>query len=92
MAFSTTGIRRGTAGDLKLTAGDWSGSAGDANGTFNVEGGRVYLSEWTSFDSANGPCQKIPSFISTNAGTGVITISIANRQTVTAGRFVVIHA
>lgn len=92
MAFATSGVRRGTAGDLKLTAGDWSGLAGDTNGTFNIEGGRVYFSEWTSFDSANGPSQRIPSFISSNAGTGVITISIANRQTVTAGRFIVIHA
>lgn len=92
MAFATNNIRRGTAGDLKLTAGDWTGSAGDVNGTFNIEGGRVYFSEWTSFDSSNGPSQRIPSFISSNAGAGVITISVANRQTVASGRFLIVHA
>lgn len=91
MAFATTNIRRGTAGDLKLTAGDWSGSAGDANGTFAVEGGRVYLSKWSSLDSTNGPGQEISSFIS-STGSTTITISVANRQTVAVGRFIVIHA
>lgn len=92
MAFTTSNIRKGTAGDLKLTAGDWAGSAGDANGTFSVEGARVYVSEWTSFDASNGPTQDVPSFISSNAGTGVVTLSVANRQTVAAGRFFIVHA
>ncbi len=92
MAFATANVRRSAFGDMKVTAGDWSGSAGDANGTFNVEGGRVYLVRFDSQDSANGPEQEVPVFISTNAGTGVITLSIGNRSTVVSGRFIVIHA
>lgn len=91
MAFNTSNIRRGTAGDLKLTAGDWTGSSGDANGTFNVEGGRIYLCEWSSFDNSNGPSQEVPSYISSSTN-GVMVVSVANRQTVASGRFVIIHA
>ncbi len=91
MAFATANIRTGRFGDLKVTAGDWSGSAGDANGTFNVEGGRVYLSRFDSQDSANGPEQEVPVFISSTSGS-VITLSIANRSTVVSGRFIIISA
>lgn len=91
MAFATSNVRKSAFGDLKVTAGDWTGSVGDANGTLAVEGGRVYLSEFTSQDSSNGPGQEISSFISTT-GSNTITLSIANRQTVAAGRFIIIHA
>lgn len=92
MSFATANVRKGAFGDLKVTAGDWTGSAGDANGTFNVEGGRVYLARFDSQDSSNGPEQEVPVFISTNAGTGVITLSVANRSTVATGRFIIISA
>jgi hypothetical protein len=92
MAFATSNVRKSAFGDLKVTAGDWTGSAGDSNGTLNVEGGRVYLARFDSQDSTNGPEQEIPVFISTNAGTGVITLSIANRATVATGRFLIISA
>lgn len=92
MAFATSNVRKAAFGDLKVFAGDWTGSAGDANGTFTVEGGRVYLARFDSQDSNNGPEQEIPVFISTNAGTGTITLSIANRSTVTTGRFIIIGA
>lgn len=92
MAFATANVRRAAFGDLKVTAGDWTGSAGDVNGTFNVEGGRVYLARFDSQDSSNGPEQEVPVFISTNPGVGVITLSIANRSTVTTGRFIIISA
>lgn len=92
MAFATANVRRSAFGDMKVTAGDWTGSAGDANGTFTVEAGRVYLAKFDSQDSSNGPEQEVPVFISSNAGTGTITLSVANRQTVATGRFIVIHA
>ncbi len=91
MAFATANVRKGAFGDLKVTAGDWSGSAGDANGTFNVEGGRVYLARFDSQDSSNGPEQEVPVFISSTSGS-VVTLSIANRSTVTTGRFIIISA
>lgn len=92
MAFATANVRRGAFGDLKYTAGNWSGSAGDANGTFTVEGGQVYLARFDSQDSTGGPEQEVPVFISSNAGTGTITLSIGNRSTVTTGRFIIISA
>jgi len=93
MAFATANVRRGAFGDLKVTAGDWTETAlGQANATFTVEGGRVYFARFDSQDSSNGPEQEIPVFISTNAGTGTITLSIANRQIVATGRFIIIHA
>lgn len=93
MAFTTSNVRRGTAGDLKITAGDWTETlAGQANATFTVEAGRVYSAVFESQDSTNGPDQLIPVFISTNAGTGTITLSIANRQIVALGRFIIISA
>ena len=93
MAFTTANVRRGTMGDLKVTAGDWAETAaGQANATFTCEAGRVYFVRFDSQDSTNGPDQEIPVFISTNPGTGTITLSIANRQIVTAGRFVIISA
>lgn len=92
MAFATSNVRHSVFGDLKVTAGDWTGASGDANGTMSLEGGRVYLAKFDSQDSSNGPEQEVPVFISSNPGTGTITISVANRSTVATGRFLVIHA
>lgn len=93
MAFATANVRVSRFGDLKVTAGDWTETAaGQANATFTVEGGRVYLAKFDSQDSSNGPEQEVPVFISTNAGTGTIVLSIANRQVVTTGRFIIISA
>ena len=93
MAFATANVRKAAFGDLKVTAGDWSETAaGQANATFTVEGGRVYFARFDSQDSSNGPDQEIPVFISSNAGTGTITLSIGNRQIVTTGRFLIIGA
>lgn len=93
MAFATANVRRSAFGDLKVTAGDWTETAaGQANVTFTVEAGRVYLARFDSQDSSNGPEQEVPIFISTNAGTGTITLSIANRNIVATGRFLIISA
>lgn len=94
MAFTTANVRKAAFGDLKVTAGDWAETAaGQANATFTVEGGRVYFARFDSQDSTNGPDQEIPVFISsTNASSSSITLSIANRQVVATGRFLVIHA
>lgn len=93
MAFTTSNVRTGRFGDLKVTAGDWAETvAGQANATFTVEGGRVYLVKFDSQDSSNGPEQEVPVFISTNAGTGTIVLSIANRSIVATGRFIIISA
>lgn len=91
MAFATANVRRDAFGSLKVTAGDWTGSLGDADGTFTVEGGRVYLARFSSQDSNNGPVQVVPFFISAT-GTNTVTLTIPNRNAVTNGRFLIVHA
>lgn len=89
MAFAYTNVRKGTCGDLKLTAGDWTGTVGDASGAFGVEGGRVYYASFNTNDTTS-PVQVVPTTWSTSGA--VTTIEVHNRETVTAGTFVVIHA
>lgn len=91
MAFATANIKTGSVGSLKFTCGDWTGSAGDANGTLALQGGRVYLCEFSSQDSANGPTQTLECFVSSTSGQ-TITISVPNRQTVVIGRFFIVSA
>jgi len=89
MAFATANVRKGTAGDIKITAGDWTGASGDASGTFPVEGGRVYSVVFSTNDQT-GPYQSVP-YTWTTSGA-VSTISVHNRETVTAGTFIIHHA
>ena len=89
MAFSATNLRRGVAGDLKITAGNWTGSAGDANGSLNVEGGVIYLAQFAPNDTVSPGQEPLVTF---STSGGITTLSIANRETVTAGTFIVIHA
>lgn len=94
MAFTTANVRKSVMSDLKVTCGDWAETAaGQANVTYTVEGGRVYFARFDSQDSSNGPEQEVPVFISsTNTTLGTVTVSIANRQIVATGRFIIIHA
>lgn len=90
MAFATSNIRAGTIGNLKLIAGDWTGTAGDANGIFAKQRGRLYLADFSSSQDV-GTSQEIPTMIASTT-TLVANIGVANRKTVTAGRFLIIHA
>lgn len=89
MAFATSNVRKGTAGDLKITAGSWTGSAADASGTIGVEGSQIYFAVFTTNDPT-GPWQFVP-YTWTVSGA-VSTLSVHNRETVTAGTFIIIHA
>ncbi len=92
MAFATANVRKGAFGDLKYYAGDWTETAaGQANATYTVEAGRVYFARFDSQDSANGPDQEIPVFVSSTSGA-LTTLSIGNRQVVSTGRFIIIGA
>jgi hypothetical protein len=91
MAFTTSNIRKSAWGDLKVTAGDWAETvAGNTDATFKVEGGRIYHAVFDSQDSANGPVQTSPYQVSLSGS--VSTITVANRNVVVNGRFLVIHA
>lgn len=90
MAFATANVRKGTAGDIKITAGDWTGTVGDASGTIVVEGGRVYSCQFNTNDTV-GPVQSDMPFTVSTSGA-LTTITIHNRETVTAGTFIIHHA
>ena len=89
MAFATSNIRKGTCGDLKITAGNWTGSVGDASGTITVEGSQVYSVVFTTNDTT-GPSQVVP-YTYTVSGA-VATVTVHNREAVSGGTFVIIHA
>lgn len=89
MAFATTNVRKSVFGDLKVTAGDWTGTVGDAPGTIGVEGGRVYHANFTIQDT-DSPTAYVPVSISTSGA--VTTVSAYYHETVTTGRFLIIHA
>lgn len=86
MAFAATNIRKGTAGDLKITAGNWTGAIGDASGAITVEGSQVYSAAFETNDPLS-PSQKVP--VTWTVSGAVSTISVHNRETVTAGTFIV---
>lgn len=90
MAFATTNVRASVFGDLKVYAGDWSGSEGDANGTVTLSGGRVYLVNFWNFDATSQEDRPTPVSVSESGGT--ITVTVANLNTVTTGRFIIIYA
>jgi len=90
MAFATTNVRKSAFGDLKVTAGDWSGAMGDASGTVVVEGGRVYLADFNTNDTT-GPNQKVPTTWPAASGS-TTTVTVHNRETVSIGTFIIIHA
>lgn len=89
MAFATTNVRTGAAGNLRFYCGDWSGSVGDADGTLTLGGGRVYLAEFINGDSDETK-EKAAVDISESAGT--ITLTVSNHMEVTTGRFIIIFA
>lgn len=91
MAFSTTNVRAGVMGNLKLIAGDWSGADGDANGVFPKQIGRTYVSNFISEDSSNGPISAINATLAVSStNTGAVNLGVANRRTTTTGRFLII--
>ena len=90
MAFAITNARTGTVGNLKMYAGDWSGTQGDANGTVTLSGGRCYSAEFSNFDASSQEDRPTPTSISESGGT--ITVTVANLNTVTSGRFIIIYS
>lgn len=87
---STANVQKTFFGDLKVTYGDWSATAGDASLTLTVEGGRVYLCEFTQQD-ANTPqlMWDVAESTSQSGATTVITLYV--QGTVTTGRFLIVH-
>lgn len=90
MAFATANVRRDVFGSLKVTAGDWSGSVGDVAGSIGVEGGRVYMAQFTVQDT-DSPTDGVAGTSVSTSGN-VTTVSVYYHENVTTGRFLIIHA
>jgi len=91
MAFATSNVKKEYFGGLKVTFGDWSAASGDAAGTIGVEGGRVYLASFTSYDST-GALQEVPARVSVSTSGAVTTVTVYHLEDVTTGRFLIIHS
>ena len=91
MAFATANVRNDVFGSLRVTYGTWSASVGDAAGTINVEGGRVWLANFTSQDSSGNQTMR-PLQVSTSTSGNVTTVTAYNLGGVTSGRFIIIHS
>lgn len=90
MAFSTSNVNKSYFGNLKVVVGDWTGGVGDAAGTVTVEGGRVYLAEFTDQDASTPYQIEIPVSIASANATS--TVTVYNQSSVTVGRFIVISS
>jgi hypothetical protein len=87
--MATANVKRSVFGDLRVTAGDWTHTAGAAAQTIGVEGGRVYLAEFSIQDTDSPTEGKVPVSVSTTGN--VTTVSFYPSETVTTGRFLIIH-
>ncbi len=90
-ALSTTNVQKSYFGNLKVTYGAFTSTEGDAATTVTVEGGQVYLALFTSQDSS-GALVMHPCRVSVSGTSGVVTITVYTQETVTTGRFIIIHA
>ncbi len=91
MAFATSNVRScSLGGNLKLTVGDWTGAQADAAGTITVAAGKVYQAQFLP-NVTDGEYQ--PMVAVSPAGTsGIVTLTVYNSATVTAGTFSIISA
>lgn len=91
MAFATSNVRScSLGGNLRLTVGDWSGVQADAAGTMTLSAGKVYSADFMT-NNTSGP-QTIEVNVSPSGTAGIVTLTVYNGGTVTAGTFAVISA
>lgn len=94
MAFSATvrgNVYLGGAGGLKITYGDWTGNSGDAAGSVTVSGGYPLMVIFQKLDAVDNSYQIIPR-VEISVSGSVATLTIENQDTVTTGRFLIVHA
>lgn len=92
MAFATTNVQKTYFGNLKVTYGDWSGAVADAAGSVVVEGGRVYIAWLSGQDSTGAYVAAFITPFSVTTSGNVSTVTFYNLDTVTQGRFMIIHS
>lgn len=91
MAFATSNVRLGSAGDFFALSGNWTGSSGDASGTLSVGGAMVTEAVFYNFDNSSQEDRPTPVSSSTNTTNGVTTLTVHNHSNVTNGVFRVIY-
>ena len=89
MAFSTSNVQSTVFGNMHITYGQWSGAVGDAAGSITVSGGQVWGCFFVSQDSSGAYMVPTPVKYSVSGTAGVLTVTIYNITSTTAGRFMV---
>ena len=87
--MATANVKRSVFGDRNITAGDWTHTAGGAAQTIGVEGGRVYLAQFSIQDTDSPTEGYVPISVSTTGN--ITTVTFYPSETVTTGRFLIIH-
>lgn len=83
MAFSNTAVKTiPLGGGLRLEIGTWYGAQGDDDGTVSLRGGRVFGVQFLINDS---DVMYDPVPVTYSVSAGVITVTVANIQTVESG-------
>jgi len=91
MSFATNNVKSvSLGGAVKLTVGDWSGVAGDVPGTLQIGAGKVYQANFLTM-LASGPAP-VDVLVSPSGTAGIVTLTVYNQATVTAGQFSIISA
>ena len=89
-ALSTTNTTNvGLGAGRRLITGQWTASLGDGEATLEVEGRVLYGAQFLTYSANLG--SEVP-IISTSVSGGIITITLATMEAVTAGTFFVIVA
>ena len=89
-ALSTTNPQNtGIGGGRRLVTGNWTASLGDGEATVAVAGSILYGAQFLTFSGDLG--SEVP-IKSTSVSGGVITITLATVEAVTAGTYFVIVA
>ena len=88
MALSN--VKKTAFGNLKVAYGTWTFTEAGSTDSIAVEGGQIWLSQFTSFDSSGAIATVPRSSISTSGN--ITTITIYGQEGVTTGTFLVIYS
>lgn len=92
MAFATTNQQTTVIGNLRATYGDWTGATADVAGSVTVGGGRVWMAWLSGQDSTGAYVAAFITPYSVTTSGAVSTITFYNLDSVTQGRYFIIHS
>lgn len=91
MAFATSNLSRGSAGDSWVLRGKFTASKGDADGTVTVGGALVHRADFWDTSISTPSQSRFPVKVSTNTTTGISTITVNCSSGATDGRFEIVY-